>query len=267
MTYATALAQDYGARLDLLHVLPPTAPSIDARGARDVPFQQLQALAATAADSHVEVRTEMRTGNIEEEIARAIEANRAELLVMGTHGRHGFKRWLRGSVTEHMLRRIFVPVLTVGEDQKRADFAPPSIRRVLVAIDFSEGTSEALAYAFSIAQECQAEVTLLHIVDDLFGVDAGGNHFEELIARRILDRLQALVPSEAKDWCQIKTHVGVGIPADVILSNLQTKDIDLLVMNIHDKGHLARALLGRTAEKVVRSATCPVLLVPAGAKP
>src|SRR6059036_4105027 len=75
-------------------------------------------------------------------------------------------------------------------------------------------------------------------------------------------QLADLVPAEAKDWCDIKTRVETGAPYRIILRILEDEKIDLLVMNIHGKGMLDRALLGSTAERVVRAAPCPVMLIP-----
>src|SRR5262249_37045701 len=70
------------------------------------------------------------------------------------------------------------------------------------------------------------------------------------------------VPVEAANWCNVYTRVRTGVPYRVILSMLEDEKIDLLVMNIHGKGMLDRALLGSTAERVVRVAPCPVMLMP-----
>jgi len=75
-------------------------------------------------------------------------------------------------------------------------------------------------------------------------------------------QLDDLVPAEAKDWCDIKTRVETGAPYRIILRILEDEKIDLLVMNIHGKGMLDRALLGSTAERVVRVAPCPVMAIP-----
>src|SRR2546425_5174729 len=67
---------------------------------------------------------------------------------------------------------------------------------------------------------------------------------------------------EAKTWCDVDTRVETGVPYRIILRTLEDEKIDLLVMNIHGKGMLDRALLGSTAERVVRAAPCPVMLIP-----
>jgi nucleotide-binding universal stress UspA family protein len=75
-------------------------------------------------------------------------------------------------------------------------------------------------------------------------------------------QLDDLVPPEATTWCDVKTEVETGVPYRIIVRVLEDEKIDLLVMNIHGKGMLDRALLGSTAERVVRVAPCPVMLIP-----
>ena|SRR4026209_2195838 len=161
-----------------------------------------------------------------------------------------------GSVTERMIRHCPVPLITVGPGRKGA--APPNIRRILVTTDFSEGTPDAVAYALSIAHECRAKVTLLHVVHDI-AADVSGKYREPLW-RGIELELQKLVPKDAS--CE--TQIEAGLPFRIIPEFLVSGKFDLLVMNIHGKSMVDRALLGSTAERTVRAAApiCPVLLIP-----
>src|ERR1051325_5239772 len=107
--YAIALAQNYEAKLYLLHI----EPHEDAMGVRraDVQYSssQMENLRKKAKDADVAVDSQVRPGKIEEEVKRAIAKNDPGLLVMGTHGRHGIQKWLLGSVTEHILRHTSIP--------------------------------------------------------------------------------------------------------------------------------------------------------------
>jgi nucleotide-binding universal stress UspA family protein len=78
----------------------------------------------------------------------------------------------------------------------------------------------------------------------------------------VAKQLDDLIPAEAKTWCDIDTRVETGVPYRIILRMLEDEKIDLLVMNIHGKGMLDRALLGSTAERVVRASSCPVMMIP-----
>jgi len=268
LDYAIKLASNYDARLHILHVVPPLIPTsyeypIETkdllRGLEDQAAKQMKVLARTALEAGVKADAMIRTGEIADELQWAAGAWSADLVVMGTHGRRGFQRWILGSVTERLLRHLHVPILIISEPSV-TKMAPPSIKRVLVTTDFSEGTADALKYAFSLAQESQASVTLLHVLHDL-AVDIP-DHYRILLLEGVGERLRKLIPAEVLNWCEARAKVESGIPFQRILETAQTESADLVVMNIHGKGMLDRALIGSTAERVIRSAPCPVLAVP-----
>jgi nucleotide-binding universal stress UspA family protein len=273
--YALKFAKNYGARVVALHVVEPLIPTVY-QPAFSVPDltdelekeskRLMQNLASRAAKAGVPLETQVGLGDIPSEICRFVERAKIDLVVAGTHGSKGFERWLIGSVTEKLMRHCPVPLLVVGGRNKAAD-SLPEIQRILATTDFSEGTAHALNYAFSIAQEAQAEVDLLHVVDDLALIGPTANVRESLIdgVRKKLDRL---VPSTARS-SQPRTTVAIGVPYQAILKTARKDKAGMIVMNIHGKGMLDRVLVGSTAERVVRGAACPVLLIPprAAAKP
>ena len=265
--YAAGLAANYGATVHLLHVIAPILPTtydyaIDTVGilksleksARD----EMNLLAARMGDAGVRSEISICVGDVYDEIKRAIEMEKPELVVMGTHGRRGVERWFMGSTTEKLMRHSPVPLLTISASGE----LPPAqrFRRIVVTTDFSEGTPDALAHAFSVAQENEAEITLLHVVHDI-AADVSGK-YRESILKGVEKQLQNLIPAEARNWCEVNTRVETGVPYRIILRTLEDEKVDLLVMNIHGKGMLDRALLGSTAERVVRAASCPVMLIP-----
>src|SRR5262249_41108529 len=222
-------------------------------------MEEMKELVARTKEAGVSAEAELRVGDVYEEIKAAIEEVKPDLIVMGTHGRRGVERWFMGSTTERLLRHSPVPLVTISAAGEKAS-AAPRFRRILVTTDFSEGTPDALAYAFSVAQENESQVTLLHVVHDA-AADLSGKYHESLI-RGVRKQLDEMVPAEAKNWCNIATRVETGVPYRIILRTLKNEKVDLLVMNIHGKGMLDRALLGSTAERVVRAASCPVMLIP-----
>ena len=136
----------------------------------------------------------------------------------------------------------------------------PAFRRILVTTDFSTGTTDALDYAYCIAQDNGSEITLLHVIDatNMALSIRYGNVLVE-VART---ELEDLSPPDVRNRYKVSTEVQEGAPYQVIVRTLQRVKPDLLVMNIHAKGMLDRALHGNTAERVVRTAPCPVMLIP-----
>jgi nucleotide-binding universal stress UspA family protein len=267
VNYATGLAENYDAAIHLVHVVTPVASSIYEyaidiaeimKSLEERSAQEMNKLAAKVKEAGVAVETELCLGDVYDEIRRTIDVAKPDLVVMGTHGRRGVERWFMGSTTEKLLRHSPVPLVTISAAGEKS--GAPRFRRILVTTDFSDGTPDALAHAFSVAQENESEVTLLHVVHDV-SADVSGKYRNSLI-EGVRNQLASLVPAEARNWCDVVTRVEIGEPYRTILRTLENEKFDLLVMNIHGKGMLDRALLGSTAERVVRAASCPVMLIP-----
>jgi len=167
-----------------------------------------------------------------------------------------------GSVAEEIFRRSHVPVLTIGPAEHGGAHKAAKFRRVLLATDFGAESLAAAPYAFSMAQENNAELILLHVM----------RHPESPLTERgaedaksdISARLHETVPEAAELWCRPEAVVRTGDPAQQIVNVAKERHADLIVLGIRDKeGFLGAAThLGRaTAHKVVAHATCPVLTV------
>ena len=267
VSYAAELAGNYDASVQLLHVITPVAVgayeyAIDTteimKSWEERATEEMTKIAARVKEAGVEAEFEVRVGDVYEEIKEAIEKLKPDIIVMGTHGRRGVQRWFLGSTTERLLRHSPVPLITISSTGEKP--ASPGFKRILVTTDFSDGTADALAYAFSVAQENESQISLLHVVHDV-AADVSGKYRQSLM-EGVQKQLEDLVPAEAANWCDIKTRVETGVPYRIILRILEDEKIDLLVMNIHGKGMLDRALLGSTAERVVRVASCPVMAIP-----
>ena len=163
-SYAIALARWQGARLNLLEVMEAPVPTGGSRIAEDksVPDDARAALerdlrrvltARRAADVWVEIF--MRKGNVVQEILAQAKATRADLVVIGSHGRGGVQRLVLGSVAEKVLRLATCPVLTVRSGVRGAR-GSRSPRTILCATDFSAAANRGVAYAKRLAKEANA---------------------------------------------------------------------------------------------------------------
>jgi nucleotide-binding universal stress UspA family protein len=268
VNYAAGLALNYGAKLKLLHVVSPVMPVayefVDTNElitqARDRSKHLLGRTLGKLKNAKVNATGEVRTGEVFFAIKRAIDTYNPDLVIMGTHGRKSVERWFLGSITERLLRHSPVPLMTVSS-ARQIGIHDGRFRRILVTTDFSAGTADALEYAFSIGQENQARLTLLHVVHDT-DIPYGGR-----VMRGLEKKLDELIPADSKNWCEVDTRLETGTPYQRILDIVKEERIDLIVMNIHGKGMLARALAGSNAERVVRAAACPVMLIPPMPKP
>ena len=266
LSYAASLAKTYEARLHILHIIPPASSFVSfahdtgklVKSTHEESQQRLAKLANTVKASGVNASVEVRFGEIDREVLNAIDEYKANLVVAGTHGRRGFQRWFLGSVCERLLRSVSIPILTITHVKKIA--SPPNIKRILIGIDFSEGSTEAALYGFSIARQYEAEVTLLHVTDFIMGDIP--NQYRHSLLEGIRLEMEKLIPKEGATACDAATRVEFGIPFQLILKLAQRGKADLIILGTHGKSMLDRTLLGSTTERVIRGAPCPVLAIP-----
>jgi nucleotide-binding universal stress UspA family protein len=143
-----------------------------------------------------------------------------------------------------------------------------SLRRILVPIDFSPPSRDALVYAAALADKVGAELILLHVVQDLavFLPDAvtvtpvALPPVEQLTAA-VREGLTRFLRESQLEGRQVQEEVREGSPHAEIVTFAAEAGIDLIVMGTHGRGGLRHMLLGSVTEKVVRSAPCPVLTV------
>ncbi|MFZ0478854.1 MAG: universal stress protein [Terriglobales bacterium] len=192
------------------------------------------------------------------------QAQKVDLIVMGTHGRRGYDRFVLGSVTNRVMRKTPCPVLAVckaPQEPASADIGAREARghrltRVLFCTDFSENSERALSYAISATEEYDAELTLLHVLED--APIAGKT--EEAMAK-VAAQLDRLLPAEARKRLKIKTVVRVGKPYQQIIQLAQESRVDVVAMGVRGRGALDMAVFGSTTYRVLQLGPCPVLAV------
>jgi nucleotide-binding universal stress UspA family protein len=143
-----------------------------------------------------------------------------------------------------------------------------ALRRVLVPTDFGGPSSTALLYGRALCDAFGAALHVLHVVEDPFVVGAAVHGYlaavPDLRERALTEgqrRLDEAVPEEERRAAGLETVVRMGRPCEEILRYAGDKDVDLVVMGTHGRTGVAHLLLGSVAERVVRTAPCPVLTV------
>jgi nucleotide-binding universal stress UspA family protein len=264
LPYALAVAKAYGSKLYLTHAVAPepplTIPLEPIPLEMDPLWQQARDRLTHFLDS-APVREVVREGVLEQGdlwsvLDDVIRRHSIDLIVLGSHGRHGLKKLVLGSSAEQVFRRAPCPVMTIGPDAMGHGQEQAAFRQIVFATDFSKGSLSALPYALSLAEENQAQLTLAHLIPLV-----PMQHQEE-VRSSALKRLHELVPSDAEDWCRIECVVSFEFPAEGILSLAETRNADLIVMGVHataprSSSHLPWAI----AYEVVCHAKCPVLTV------
>ncbi len=266
-SYAAEVARRYGAKIFAVHVRPldsyTMAPPESWPALKEASEFQAKEQAAhmDGLFPDVEHQSNVTEGGVWEVLSDMIGRYHIDLIVMGTHGRQGLGKILLGSVTESVLRRAPCPVLTIGPyveiDPKRAT----QMKRILFATDFSSASEAAAPYAISLAQENQARLDILHVVENRkVGelVDA-----PELIPGTI-SRMRALLPEEARHWCEPSFLVEEGPVAEKVLKTARERNADAIVIGARRlEGEFGASdhLPWHTAHKIISGAPCPVLTV------
>jgi nucleotide-binding universal stress UspA family protein len=269
--YAQSFAQHYKAELLVQHVLyslpafyTDAAYEEICRKLRTDALRKLREFAKRHTRARVQPQCVVQEGIATDLILSFAEAKAVNLIVMGTHGLRGLDRLMLGSVTEKVLRKARCPVLAVR--QPAHDFASPgkdpdpvNIRKILLGMDFSDHAHRALNYAFSIAREYNAELTLLHVLEHLPGsADVQG------ATAKVTKQLKESVRPRARKPSLVKVLVRIGKPYQQIIEVALEAQADLAIVGVRGRSSLDDALFGSTTYRVIQLGPCPVLAVHAG---
>jgi nucleotide-binding universal stress UspA family protein len=283
LPYAAAIARRYDSQLHIAHIMSPASYIIPSLPGDRVTLDSIHEAALADARQRMETlasdlktiprHTYVREGEVWESLSDIIRGHEIDLLVVGTHGRTGVEKLLLGSKAEEILRLAPCPVLTVGpkiggrakltaieDDGKNLTPVEISVGQIVYATDFSPESLAAAPFATSLAQEFQAKLTLLNVIE---------KHTDMYRQLGPIDlavqRLEKLVPEEARLWCSPRPSVQFGPPAECILQEAQDSKADLIVLGIRGAaGHLGAAthLPWATTHNVIAHAPCPVLTIP-----
>ena len=261
---AIEIAQRYGAKIIGLHVNPfdsytaaaPEAWASMAEATERENKEDAQRLNEQLKD--IEHEVVIGEGNIWEVISSQIKEKGIDLIVVGTRGRTGFGKTVLGSVAEEILRKAPCPVLTVGPHINLWSEEYAKMHEILYATDLATDSPAAAPYAISLAQENQAHLVLLHVME-------GPKTGELMDTPEVVDlkerKLQQLVPQHADLWCDPTYIVEQGPAAEKILDVAKRRHTALIVLGAKPAGWLSTHFNVGTIHKIVSEATCPVLTV------
>lgn len=147
-----------------------------------------------------------------------------------------------------------------------------TMKKIVVAVDFSNATPGVLEMAASLANAHHAELELFHVIEPEPSYTAYGftpdefpamNAFQEEARRRATRKLDEMLASVRAEVPQATSHMTEGSPLHALLDHVKTSGADFVVVGSHGHGVIASLLLGSVAEGMVRKAEVPTLIVPA----
>jgi len=280
--YAITVARLYGAEIETLHVFPVVAPvtgdltytativRLDENMSRTL-SEDLHRFVEPAKAAGVATKTLLVEGDPPTFILGRTRKVPIDLVVMGTHGRRGFDRWIMGSVAHRVLRKAACPVLTVPPGSEAGPRGGlPVLRRILCALDLTKDSRGTLEHAVSLARASNATLIVHHVME--------GSHPHEMHPERpgepaFLDEMrqhvearargveETLAPGEIGDIGGVERIVTRGRAYEEVLRISAERQADLIVMGVHGRKRAELPFFGSTALHVVEHATCPVLTV------
>ncbi|MDX9788635.1 MAG: universal stress protein [Desulfobacterales bacterium] len=276
ISFGMALAREFRATLFICHVVELPFAGMYGEVQLD-PIAQQERMIAYAHenlsrlvnDQDVEWEPLVAIGHPADEIARLVTQVNADLAISATHGRSGLKRLIIGSVTERLMRTLPCPLLIVRDQaislsqQVGAGFHP---KKILVGCDFSRDSDLAFQYGISLAQEFEAELHLVHVIEppiypDLQNAGDAQGAEHSRIAPLLERKMMGMVPEDARHWCFPVTVLMEGKPAEEISRYAEEKGMDLIVLGVRGQDLVESLFVGSTTDRVARQAPCPVLSV------
>lgn len=273
LQYAVALARIYQAKLLLLHCSEQKSPPDEEDEAKmkshmDRLFiESLVPHLGIASLNQLDWQGLVRTNvsSIGNTIVREAVVQKIDLIVMRSRRRPKAAALL-GSTAETVCRNASCPVLVTHPLEREwvsMSSGEIDLNRVLIAHDFSRDSQTALSFGVSIAQEYQAEVHLLHVLDtagheepELAWSSSSTGSAYTFTARK----LQEMLPKEVHLWCNFVNAVRSGKAYEEILSYAKEHEIDLICMGASGSDWTIGTLLGSNVDRVLREAPCPVLV-------
>jgi nucleotide-binding universal stress UspA family protein len=299
-TYANELANKFGGKVDLIHVIPTMKYFGESLSLLGLPLDMNKEVYPKLMDQckgyieddlnnyihkgvrgSTDVRIDLRPYEVIVEQANALPY---DLLIIGTHGADT-SSLMHGHMSDRVIRLSKVPVLSAPKG-----LPEKGMHHIMVPIDFSEVSWQSLYLATSLAAAVKGDLTLLY-VKELYGAEGEvpehrPNEDEtDLIRKKLFERFHTFAsadqkftfevkpePSEDYDWIvasmnsevvNIKVHtiVKYGVSAHYEISDFANEHADLVVMTTHGRTGLSQVLLGSTTERVARHCHKPVLTI------
>jgi nucleotide-binding universal stress UspA family protein len=282
---ALYVARKAEAELQLMHVTE-TFGSDPIRGAFDARIdeqafyttmfaradEQMKRLQGEAEEKGVRAKRIHAHGQIPSQAILDYAADqKPDLIIMGTHGRRGFRRMVAGSVAMEIVRRADAPVMTVPSRSREPWDRPVS--RMMVPVDFSMHARTALECAMSLAHRFGAHLHILHVIEKpVFPA------FYDASVEMMFGNMKSMLDEAAAELARVvrdldgpevpfSIEVVQGHAIEAILDVASAQAVDLVVLSTHGLTGVSKFFLGSVSERVIRMASISTLRIRTVAAP
>jgi nucleotide-binding universal stress UspA family protein len=266
LEYAICLARRYNSLIFLTHVItldgyPMVAPELASESEtkqRRESENQMEAIEKSGRLYGLQRAMVIAEGALWPTIEDLVNKNEIDLVIVGTHGMGMLEKLVIGSNAEQIFRQSRVPVLTVGPAAKCEAPYQLEFKNILFATDFGPETEREAAFAFSLAQEHHATLTMLHVApyaEDYSAVAVA------MKRDAVTKKLRELLPTGTELHFIAESVMVIGEPVEEILRWAKLTKADLIVMGAKSRKGLAGHIPHTKVQRVIGAATCPVLTV------
>ncbi len=278
---AKRLAAPSGATIHLAHIHVPQYPAgfmgpVFSTGRPPIAFEdyRMEALAKELKEiarrgGLSSDKTHLREGAPAfDQICRIAAEIPADLVVMPTHGRTGLKHVFLGSTAERVVQHSPCPVFVVRERKEGSKEERITIKTILVPVDFSDCSMEALNYSIALAEQTGASLIVFHALYLGYTYTTDGyamydfSAMEKAMRESAEQQMREFTSSANFRGVKFETVVKMGWPVEEITNAAKDGNVDLIVTGTHGWTGFKHVLIGSTAEHVVRNAPCSVIVVP-----
>src|ERR1700758_3581966 len=176
LPYAAAIARHFGATLYVVHIIgtehyahiPASERTIALARMKQEAERRIMAILATSHFQGIPHKMILGHGDVLAVLSRIVEDEDIDLIVTGTHGKHGLEKLFTGSMAEEIFRLASVPVLAIGPEVEIDPQAEVRMQRILYATDFSPESGRAMRYAYALAKQYGAQLYFLHVDEDVW---------------------------------------------------------------------------------------------------
>jgi len=258
--YAIGIALRYAAQLHLFHCVDPTPFNLaeDPEAIQttcDDARRELERMAASLRSRYrsgnLDVKVVVRAGSIAAILPKTAEELDSGLIVVGTHGRTGWRKAALGSVAEAVIEQAPCPVLSIGPSTNRTRIQQFGPTNIVLAFTSSNRSARAASYAVSLARKYGSKLTVVNVFEDRAGrVLAQVSQFEWC---------EAAQPGASRVALQLPTEIGT--KSDLILRVAERTTADLIVLVVPENHRFTDRFVSSNSYRVVSAAACPVLTV------
>jgi universal stress protein A len=262
--YALGIASRYGSRLHLFHCIDPTPYNLidpsPIQTACDDARRELEQLVAglrrEERAGNVKLNTLVSAGDLISLLTDNVKSLNVDLIIVGTHGRTGWRKAVLGSVTELVVDQSSCPVLSVGRFADRIriqEFGPESI---LLAYGASVHSQLAESYAVSLARKYNSRLSVVDVVDD-----KGGRVLAQVSQLKLSERDVRNTTLDAPLTIPPQLPIDIDAQSDLILQVADQTVADLIVLAVPATHRFSDRFVSTNSYRVVCGARCPVLTV------